>query len=328
MNRVDRLLAQILLLQAKRVVTAEQMARHFGLNIRTIYRDLAALGEIGVPIVAEVGVGYSLRRGYHLPPVNLTAEEANALVTGGMLVEQLADASVHEGMKSALAKVRAILPRDHQDRLVRLERGLATTAHVEPDKLANLALLQRALSRQQVLRFHYEGAAIRSEIGKENSLLSSQSSCERVVEPMGLIYYLARWHLIAWCRSRQAYRDFRTDRMSSVTIQPETFTPREPFDATDFIRRTMPSPKLKARVRFTRLSADRARREWWLGIVDEEPIDGGSLTTLAAVEWGMLVGWLLSFGTTATVVAPAHLRSLLKKAASEAVEHHSKTTRF
>ena len=112
MNRVDRLLAQILLLQSKRVVTAEQMARHFGLNIRTIYRDLAALGEIGVPIVAEAGVGYTLRRGYHLPPVNLTAEEANALVTGGMLVVQFADASVRDGMKSALAKVRAILPHD------------------------------------------------------------------------------------------------------------------------------------------------------------------------------------------------------------------------
>lgn len=76
MNRVDRLLALILYLQSKRVVTAEELARHFELCIRTVYRDLAALGEAGVPIVAEAGVGYALLKGYHLPPVNFTAEEA------------------------------------------------------------------------------------------------------------------------------------------------------------------------------------------------------------------------------------------------------------
>lgn len=57
MNRVDRLLALILYLQSKRVVTAEELARHFELSIRTVYRDLGALGEAGVPIVAEAGVG-------------------------------------------------------------------------------------------------------------------------------------------------------------------------------------------------------------------------------------------------------------------------------
>src|SRR6185503_11803203 len=91
MNRVDRLLAVILFLQSRRVTTAEQMARHFELSVRTIYRDLAALAEIGVPIAAEAGVGYTIMKGYHLPPVNFTTEEANALVTGGMLVGQFTD---------------------------------------------------------------------------------------------------------------------------------------------------------------------------------------------------------------------------------------------
>src|SRR6187551_462883 len=99
MNRVDRLLALIVFLQSRRVVTAEQLAAHFELSVRTIYRDLAALGEAGVPIVAEAGVGYALLRGYHLPPVNFTAEEASALVTGGLLVGQFADASVRTRMQ-------------------------------------------------------------------------------------------------------------------------------------------------------------------------------------------------------------------------------------
>src|SRR6266853_3697916 len=112
MNRVDRLLALILFLQSRRVVTAEQMAAHFELSVRTIYRDLVALGQAGVPIAAEAGVGYTLMRGYHLPPVNFTTKEASALVTGGLLVEQFADAAVKAQMQSALLKVRAILPRD------------------------------------------------------------------------------------------------------------------------------------------------------------------------------------------------------------------------
>jgi predicted DNA-binding transcriptional regulator YafY len=78
MNRVDRLLALILHLQSRRVVTAEELAGHFELSVRTVYRDLNALGEAGVPIVAEAGVGYSLLRGYHLPPVMFTAAEAAA----------------------------------------------------------------------------------------------------------------------------------------------------------------------------------------------------------------------------------------------------------
>ncbi len=131
MNRVDRLLALLLFLQSRRVTTADQMARHFELSLRTIYRDLAALGDIGVPIVAEAGVGYTLRPGFHLPPVNFTAEEANALITGSLLVGHLTDASVRPPMQSALAKVRAVLPRDQQDRAIRLERAMTLTATVE-----------------------------------------------------------------------------------------------------------------------------------------------------------------------------------------------------
>src|SRR6266446_6599977 len=93
MNRVDRLMAMVVQLQSRRVVRAEDIAAHFEISVRTVYRDLAALGEAGIPIVAEAGVGYSLVKGYHLPPVMFTAEEASALFLGGKLVEYLTDAS-------------------------------------------------------------------------------------------------------------------------------------------------------------------------------------------------------------------------------------------
>src|ERR1700761_9425242 len=105
MNRTDRLVALVMLLQSRRVTTASHMAAHFEVTERTIYRDLAALGEAGVPILGEAGVGYSLMRGYHLPPVMFSPDEALALVTGGLLAERLTDDKMRAAIRSALDKV-------------------------------------------------------------------------------------------------------------------------------------------------------------------------------------------------------------------------------
>ena len=102
MNRTDRLLGIILLLQSRRMVTAEQVAAHFEISVRTVYRDLSALSEIGVPIAAEPGVGYSLLKGYHLPPVMFSEAEASALFTGGEIVKGFTDSSLAGPMDSAL----------------------------------------------------------------------------------------------------------------------------------------------------------------------------------------------------------------------------------
>ena len=212
-------------------------------------------------------------------------------------------------MHSALLKIRAVLPREHQDRIARLERGLATTANVPPPPQADLALLQRALAERRVLQFRYQGG------GKPEALV-------RTVEPLGLIRYLERWHLIAWCRSSNDFRDFRTDRMTHVAMLRETFTSRDDFSLAEYLRR-MPEPKLRARVRFTPLAADRARREWWLGILAEREDPAGHTLTLAAVDWERLVGWLLSFGQEAVVVSPASLRQRLVEAAGQAAAHHA-----
>lgn len=188
MNRVDRLLAMILHLQGRRVVTAEELAAHFELSVRTVYRDLNALGEAGVPIVAEAGVGYSLLRGFHLPPVMFSAEEASALATGTVLVGEMTDASLAGPMQSALRKIRAVLPREEQDRIERIARG---TLLLEPKprpregRGVDLVAVQDALARRRVVRLEYRAG-------------SSGERTSRDVEPLGLAHYLQHWHLIAW----------------------------------------------------------------------------------------------------------------------------------
>ena len=88
------------------------------------------------------------------------------------------------------------------------------------------------------------------------------------------------------------------------------------------MRASMPAAELQARVAFSPLAADRARREWWLGIVKEQREGRSVVLTLATVEWGMLVSWLLSFGRQAHVLAPDSLRRLLVDAAKDAIAHH------
>ncbi|RRJ20356.1 YafY family transcriptional regulator [Rheinheimera mesophila] len=296
MNRIDRLLALILFLQSRRTCTAEAMAEHFGLSVRTIYRDIAALGEAGVPILAEAGVGYSLMKGYLLPPVNFSEQEAYALSTGVMLAQRMTTHSYNEKMQSALDKIKAVLPNEAKHRLELLAKGMATPTTEHPQQ-ADLSVLQQAIARQQLLTFDYQSA--------------SQTQSSRAVEAAGLVFYLGRWHLIAWCRLRQAFRDFRTDRIHNVQLQREQFQARTDFNAKDFLQNSTPTAQLSAQISFMPAAADRARREWWQGIADEHQQSEAVVMTLNCTDWGSLACWLLSLGTAARVLAPDQLKQEL-----------------
>jgi predicted DNA-binding transcriptional regulator YafY len=305
MNRIDRLLALILYLQSRRTCTAEAMADHFGLSVRTIYRDIAALGEAGVPILAEAGIGYSLMKGYLLPPVNFSEQEAYALSTGVMLAQRMTTHSYNEKMQSALDKIKAVLPNEAKHRLELLAKGMATP-HTDHPLQADLSVLQQAIARQQLLSFDYQNA--------------NQTQSSREVEAAGLVFYLGRWHLIAWCRLRQDYRDFRTDRIQNLQLQAELFQARGDFNAKDFLQSSTPAAQLTARIAFAHSAADRARREWWQGITAEQQSAEAVVMTLNCSDWTSLACWLLSLGTAAKVLDPAELQQEMRRQSSAVLQ--------
>src|SRR6478735_1606336 len=92
-KRLPRLTAILTQLQTKRLLTATELAEKFEVSVRTIYRDIRALEQSGVPILTEEGKGYSLMEGYRVPPIMLTESEANALVTAEQLIRQNKDSS-------------------------------------------------------------------------------------------------------------------------------------------------------------------------------------------------------------------------------------------
>lgn len=301
MNRLDRLLALILYLQCRRYCSAESMAAHFGLSVRTIYRDLAALGEAGVPVLAEAGLGYRLMKGYMLPPVNFSEQEAMALSTGLMLAQRMTSQSYIQLMQSALDKIKSVLPSQAKSRLDKLANAMATPPAIQPPQ-ADLSVLQQAIARQQLVQFNYQTANLQLT--------------ERQVEPAGLVYYLGRWHFIGWCRLRSAYRDFRTDRINQLCLLPDPVVARTDFNAQDFIRCSVPDAPLQARIRFSAVAADRAKREWWQGIGTEQQYADYSELTLNSNDWASMASWLLSFGSNAIVLAPTPLIDEIKQQAA------------
>ena len=110
MNRIDRLFAILLSLQHKRRVRAQDLARQFEVSKRTIYRDLSALNQMGIPIAAMAGEGFELVEGFYLPPLMFKEDEAVALSLGLRLLTQQAAGSLTQSAGSALAKIKVTLP--------------------------------------------------------------------------------------------------------------------------------------------------------------------------------------------------------------------------
>jgi predicted DNA-binding transcriptional regulator YafY len=309
-NRIDRLVAILIHLQGRRVTRAEDIADEFQTSIRTVYRDIAALAEAGVPIVGEAGLGYSIVKGYHLPPVHFTTEEATALITASMLMDRFTDGSLASSMDSALAKIRAVLPPDHQDHLLRLERRMSMPNAQQRNRPATLFLIQKALADRTLLRISYRGSGAAEALRRE-------------IEPLGLTYYGDRWHLIAWCRLRKDYRDFRTDRIEGILSSAEQFEPHEEFSLIDFLGRWENQPaSFSGSIRAEPIAAERIRKEAPFKILREERTQDGVTFTIEVGNWNWYVGWLLSFGDRIVIVQPEELRVLLCQAASATATHH------
>lgn len=310
MNRIDRLVAILIHLQGRRVTRAEEIADEFQTSIRTVYRDIAALAEAGVPVVGEAGVGYSIVRGYHLPPVHFTTQEATALITASLLMDRFTDDSLMSSMTSALAKIRAVLPADHQDHIARLESRMLVRNATRQAHTANLFLIQKALADRTLLRISYRGP------GKAEPI-------RRDIEPLGLTYYADRWHLIAWCRLRQDYRDFRTDRIEAVIPSVLQFEPHPDFSLTEYLGRwENPPESFTGTIRADMVAAERIRKDAMFKILREERTPAGTTFEVQVDNWAWYVGWLLSFGQRLVVVEPEELRTLLAESARATAQHH------
>lgn len=314
MNRIDRLTGMILLLQGHRVITAEKIAAHFEISVRTVYRDLSALGEAGVPIIGEAGMGYSLMRGYHVPPVMFTENEAAALFLSGEVTQQVADESLRDALRDALLKIRAVLPAERRDYVNRLSRSVQVWLPVSngaEDERQSLMPLQQAVVRKQCVSLSYDA-------GRRGQITN------RIVEPLGVMFYGRQWHLIAHCQLRDAVRDFRLDRMDHWEVLGTRFSGHDDFSMNEFLAEQIASREvIPTVIHFSQSVMERVRTDFYSSSLLETPLPNGwvkveSLTS--CTRW--MASWLMSYGLDAEVISPESLRDEIRELAEKMVNRY------
>jgi predicted DNA-binding transcriptional regulator YafY len=224
MRRADRLFQIIERLRRRGVVTARALADHMKVSERTIYRDVADLIASQVPIEGAAGIGYSLRKGYDLPPLMFTESELDALVFGARMVRTWSHAELGQAADAALAKIEGVLPA-HLQRVIE-DRSLWAPADVPRVPIAfDLGRLRAAIRARHKLRFRYN-----DEKGAET---------RREVRPLTLWFYPPTWLAGCWYELRQDFRFFRLDRMSDVEFLAEPFVPESGKSAEDLFRQLL-----------------------------------------------------------------------------------------
>lgn len=222
-TRLSRLTAILIQLQSKRLMTATELAEKYEVSVRTIYRDIRALEEAGVPILTEEGKGYTLSEGYRLPPVMFTEAEANALITAAKFISRNKDSSLVQHYNEAITKIKAILRYHDKDKAELLASRIAFFQNVKQETTSQyLSIVQRAITHFQPLQIEYEA-------------ISTQLSTQRIIEPLGLYHTQENWILIAWCRLREAHREFRLDRIQDLRLLDTPFEPHR-FDMMAYFR--------------------------------------------------------------------------------------------
>jgi predicted DNA-binding transcriptional regulator YafY len=315
-NRTDRLLAIVLKLQARKQVRAEDLADTFEVTKRTIYRDIQALDESGVPIVAIPGQGYSLVEGYFLPPLTFSSDEAIMLLLGNDFVGQHFDAQYRDAAHSASHKIVAVLPDKLRREVEYLEssiRFIALNGSFAPETLQKL---RRAIIQHKTVRFGYHARYRDGQSGANETSV-------READPYALMHIGGTWVLIAYCHLRQDRRSFRLDRMETVAILDKTFTRPSDFK---FMSDNDDDLTVMVRALFDHETARWVREAPSFFQVAAEEQPDGLLVTLAVRHPGEVLNWLLSWGSHVRVLEPESLREMLAHEAQGMLANHPLTS--
>jgi predicted DNA-binding transcriptional regulator YafY len=222
MRRADRLFQVIQLLRRHHVITAAAIARELEISERTVYRDIRDLVSSGVPIDGEAGVGYTLRRGFDLPPLMFTADEIEAMVLGVRVVTSWGDAALARAAESALARVEAAIPD-------RLRTKMAATPlyapgfHVPAEVVEGLTSLRTAIDESRKVWIAYTDP--------------EGTTTERTIRPLGLFFWGRSWSLTAWCELRDDFRSFRLDRIGELRPLATPFSPEPGRTLDDYFHK-------------------------------------------------------------------------------------------
>jgi predicted DNA-binding transcriptional regulator YafY len=222
-RRADRLLRIVQILRRrKRPTTAQVIAEELGVVSRTIYRDIVDLQAAHVPIYGELGVGYTLRKGYDLPPLMFDEQELEAIVLGARMVADRGDPMLARAAHDVLAKISTVLPERLSDKMWRAALLVSHRSKEASAFGAHLPTIRQAVREHRKLLVDYRDGQDRAS--------------SRIVWPLGLYFYSHVTIVCTWCELRAGFRSLRADRILGCTIDSQTFDPENGATFDRFIQ--------------------------------------------------------------------------------------------
>lgn len=303
-NTATRLITLIFLLQNQPNQKASELAEKLGVSLRTIHRYFGMLDEMGIPVYSGRGPygGFSLVRGYKMPPLVLTLEEAVAVVLGTGIVQEMWGDLYREAAQGALAKLENLLPEE-QVREVAWARGsLVATGMNRADLKAQtpaLEKLRRAIREHRSVDMNYQSSQV-------------PHPSRRGLDPYALVHRWGWWYVIGFCHVHQELRTFRVDRISEVALSDGTFVQSPGFNLQTYLKNELHTqPQVKARLRFEPDFANilAGNHSYWETV--ETKSDGSVEVTFLspALEWA--ASTTLAYGPAVEVVEPPELRVMV-----------------
>ena len=303
-NTATRLITLIFLLQNQPNQKASELADKLGVSLRTVHRYFEMLDEMGIPVYSERGPygGFSLVRGYKMPPLVFTLEEAVAVVLGTGLVQELWGDLYRESARGALAKLENLLPEEQAREVAWARSSLTATGMHRADlKLQTPALekLRRATREHRSVTMLYQTSQV-------------PHPTERGLDPYALVHRWGWWYVIGFCHVHKEIRTFRVDRIAEVTLQETSFTKSAEFDLQDYLKHEMQNqPQIIARLRFDAASANivAGNHSYWQTV--EPQADGSVEVTFPSPTFEWAASSALMYGPAVEVLEPLELRTMV-----------------
>lgn len=304
--KLERLLAIVMLLLNRKQINAKELAEYFEVSQRTIYRDIEAINQAGIPIISFMGAegGFGIMENYKLSKNFLDDYEINSLITA---LKNLNNTVSNKKISLTLEKLESMKPckrlEDNQRNTIpiNIDYNNWNSNNRDKDKLKSL---NKAIYEKRIICFDYIN--IKGEY------------THRIVEPLSLLLKDFSWYLQGYCRSKEDYRLFKVKRMRGVTMTEDSFNRNiPPLEALDYLEEWY---RDKAVINVTlKFKAGAGAR-----VVDsfnEEQIeflgDGTIKVDFTAPEDNWLFELILGFGSQVEVMEPNHLRRLIRQKAVE-----------
>jgi len=312
--KIDRLLAIVIMLLNRNIIQAKELADHFEVSVRTIYRDIDAINQAGIPIVTFQGMngGIGLAQGYRLDRNVLTNDELAAIITA---LRGMSNSYISESNEQLVEKINSIISpaRAAEFQLKSNHLLIDLSPWGGSGRLEfKVKLIKQAIEQQTRLRFNYSNA---------NGELTT-----RIVEPYTLILKGRHWYLEAFCLKRAEFRLFKLLRMKDPILLDQIFT-RGTLPLREIsIGEEWVSPQNSIEITLCFQKNMQYLAEEWFGIEEIDIQENENILVRPIFpenEW--LYGFILSLGPDVEVLEPLYLRQIIESRAREIANLYGST---